>query len=558
MIQVVYKPNDYRYIFLKGDHNEMVELEKFLNKIPQYMFLPSYRGVPKPEVYLNKMMTKNGDVVYYCHSGLWRQIYMWCESKGVQISGIDNKFKYTDMNMSFDEFTEYVYSWDLNLTPYQYQIKAAWMILKYRQSLSELATRSGKTLIAYMIFRYMLEHGAKNILMIVPSIHLIKQGVKDMKEYKEFFNTETVWANPELCESANLTIGTYQSLVKKADKKSKTYDPTFFDKFDVVCVDEAHHLVCASINTILSMGFLKNIKLKFGFTGTLPKENSLESFACQSLMGPKIQTITAIELIEDGFLATPNITQIYINHEWKGELIKECIKCGEYLNSNYVMQSGKKVSLPKEQQEFTIQHVKTLPLVLKETKPLYTDEEYAQYLMDLCSSNGSNLLNLEQMLVHRSKKRIDVMIKLLKKINKNCIVFAHHETYIDYLAKVFEKEFPDKIVFKIKGNVSLKKRQKIIDAMLSSNDVILVASYGCCGTGLTFKNVDYGIFAQSFKSDIINKQSIGRLMLKTSEKDEFYLYDLVDKFPSKKLYLQGLAKARTYKNEGYVFKKMEV
>lgn len=556
MIQIVYKPNDYRYIFLKGPAEEMNELEKFFNKIPQYMFMPSFKGVPKPEVYLNKIKTKTNQIIYFCHSGLWRQIYTWAESKGIQVTGIDSKFKYTGMDMDLDEFIDYVYSWNLNLTPRQYQIKAAWLILKYRQSLSELATRSGKTLIAYIVFRYMLEHGAKNILMIVPSVHLIKQGVKDMKEYQEFFNTETIWANSELCESSNLTIGTYQSLVKMADKGSKSYNPDFFNKFDIVCVDEAHHLVCKSINTILSLGFLKNIKIKFGFTGTLPKENSLESFACQSLMGPKIQNITAIELIEGKVLATPIIEQIYIKYNWDDELLDNCIECGEYLNSNYVITDGKKELLPKSEQKFTIKHKKTLPLVLQQVKPLYTKQEYVNYLVDLCSSNGSNLLNLEQMLVHRSKKHLDVILNLLTKIDKNCIVFAHHESYIDFLEKVFKEKFPDKIVYKIKGQVNLNKRQKIIDKMMDNNNVILVASYGCCGTGLTFKNVDYGIFAQSFKSEIINKQSLGRLMLKTEEKDVFYLYDIVDKFPTESLYKQGMAKARLYKNEGYKINKI--
>ena len=88
-----------------------------------------------------------------------------------------------------------------------------------------------------------------------------------------------------------------------------------------------------------------------------------------------------------------------------------------------------------------------------------------------------------------------------------------------------------------------------IKNMLDDKNAILFASYGCCSTGLTFKNVDYGIFAQSFKSQIINKQSIGRLMLKNSEKDKFELYDLVDCFPTKKLEVQGIAKVKLYKQE---------
>lgn len=557
MIQVVYKPNDYRYIFLKSDiPNELIRLEEYLNKIPQYMFLPSFNGVPKPEVFLNKMKTKTGQIVYYCHSGLWKNIYDWCENNGVQISGIDDKFKYTNMNMSLDDFTEYIYSWGLNLDPYPYQIKAAWLILKYRQSLSELATRAGKTLIAYMVFRYLLEHGAHNILMIVPSIHLVKQGVNDLKEYKEFFQSETVWSKSELCESSNLTIGTFQSLVLKLDPRSKNYNPGFFDKFDVVCVDEAHHLKCKSIDTILKQKFMTNIKLKFGFTGTLPPSNTIDSFICQSLMGPKIQTIKAIELVDGGFLAKPNLTQIYIKYDWDEKLMDDYIKCGEYLCSSYKMNGAKKITLPKEKQEFTIQHEKILPFTLKQIKPTMDKMKYIDYLIDLCKSNGSNLLNLEQMLVHRSEKRINIMYDLLDKMDKNCIVFAHNDSYIDYLGALFKERYPNKHIYIIKGTTSLKKRQKIVDDMLIYNDVILVASYGCCGTGLTFKNVDYGIFAQSFKSEIINRQSLGRLMLKTSEKDEFYLYDLVDYFPSKKIYLQGLTKAKTYKKEGYELTKI--
>lgn len=554
MINIIYKPQDLRYIFLYGDHKELVELEKYLNKIPQYQFLPSFRGIPKPEVFLNKFISKSGENIYWCHSGLWKTVIDWCQKLGVITdSKIDNNFKYTPFTLSLEEFTDYVNNWQLNITPYEYQIKAAWLILKYRCSLSQLATRAGKTLIAYMVFRYMLENGAHNILMIVPSIQLVKQGVQDMKEYKEFFQSETVWAKSELCESSNLTIGTYQSLVGKADKKSKKYDPKFFNKFDVVCVDEAHHLICKSINTILSLDFLKHVKIKFGFTGTLPQEGTIDSFCCHSLMGPTIQDLAPMELVNEGFLAVPDITQIIIHYPESKELTDDYIKCGEYLNSSFKLVDGKKVLLPKEQRDFTIQYEKTLPYAIEQLKKIYEPNEYLSYLIDLCKANGSNLLMLEQMLLHRSKKRVEIMANIIKSNKKNCIVFAHHTEYLNYLCEEFKKIFPDKKVYIIKGSATLKKRQKIIDEMLVNDNVILCASYGCCSTGITFKNVDYGIFAQSFKSEIVNLQSIGRLMLKNVDKTEFKLYDIIDYFPTKRIYTQGLAKVRTYKEKGFPY-----
>ena len=552
MIKILYKNEDKRYIFLQGDKSEIKKLESYLNKIPQYMFLPSFNGIPRPEVFLNKFKYKNKQEIYYCHAGLWKTIYDWCESNGIGVEGIDNNFKYTDFNLTIEQFTKYINNWNLNIQPREYQIKAAWMILKYRQSLSQLATRAGKTLIAYIVFRYMLENGAKKILMVVPSIQLVKQGVEDFKEYKEFFQSETIWAKSEYCESANLTIGTYQSLVQRADKKHKKYNPCFFKDYDLVLIDEAHHLVCKSINTILNMDFMKNVKLKFGFTGTLPQESTIESFCCHSLMGPTIQDLTTKELIDDGFLAEPIITQIRIKYD-NDSLDEDYIKCGEYLCSLDKIVDKKKVLLPKEKREFTMQYEKVLPYNLKQLKPLYEPKEYISYLCDLCKAKGSNLLMLEQMLTHRSVKRLDIMVNLLKDINKNTIVFAHHTEYINYLEKYFKERFPEKIIYKINGSTNLKKRQKILDEMLENDNVILVASYGCCSTGLTFKNVDYCIFAQSFKSGIINRQSIGRLLLKTQEKSKAYIYDLVDCFPTKRLYLQGLAKIKLYKSDGYDF-----
>ena len=554
MIKCIYKPADLRYIFMQSDspnQKELVQLESYLNKIPSYMFLPSFSGIPKPEVFLNKFKSKDGRIIYWCHSGLIGTIQDWCKENNIQITGIDDKLTKRDIEMPFEEFKQYVDNWGMSISPREYQYEAAYKILCNRQSLSQLATRAGKTLIAYMVFRYMLEHGAKKILMIVPSIQLVKQGVEDFSEYAEFFKSETVWAKGEYCAGANVTIGTFQSLVMRADPKSKKYDPKFFKDFDIVCVDEAHKLVCKSINTILNQDFMKNVKLKFGFTGTLPEEGTIESFACHSLMGWTIQDISPMELVDGGFLAKPDITQIRISYPDSPQLTEAYIKCAEYLNANDKLVDGKKVLLPKDQRSFTIQHEKVLPFAVKQMKELYEPEEYKSYLIDLCKAKGSNLLMLEQMLIHRSQKRLQVIDELLFGMEKNCIVFAHHTEYLKFLKEHFEQKFPDRKVRIISGSANLKQRQKIIDEMNNNDGVILCASYGCCSTGITFKNVDYCIFAQSFKSEIINLQSIGRMMIKTGDKDTFYLYDIVDVFPTKRIYTQGLAKIRTYKKEGF-------
>ena len=595
MIELYYNERDPRYIFLNHDgarttvrklnrhtHKyeftetmEILALEEHLNLIPSYMRLPSFAGIPKPVCFLEKQRIGER-IVYYCLTGLWYEIKTWCREHNIVCNGIYNlkdfdnpnkqvsKLQLTTFNESLEDFTRYVQGWGLNLDLRDYQYKAIWKILHYKQSMSQLATRSGKTLIAYVIFRYMLEHGlAHNVLMVVPSISLVRQGVDDMNEYQEFFTSEAVWANGEYCEGSNLTIGTFQSLVRrcvpgKRGAVNRHYNPKFFDKFDLICIDECHKADCESIKKIMAQPFVKNAKLIFGFSGTLPDPNTIESYGCQALLGPCIQDISTMELVNAGYLAKPIVKQIRI--KYPGDLTDQYIKYGEYLCSNYVTQDGKRVLLPKEQRDMTMIHEKKPPVVIQEMQEnvalgLLPKTSYMDNLVDMCRAQGANLLVLEQMIAEHSQKKLEVMRDIcFEWSNSNGIVFAHNEAYVDYLEKYFKDVFPNRPVYKIKGPTSQKKRNAIIEAMnTKDNDAILVASYGVVGTGLTFKNIEYAIFGQSFKSQIIVFQSLGRGLLKTDTKENFYIYDLIDVLPTGSLQKQGEEKVKRYKQRKFEY-----
>lgn len=574
MIRIVTKPGEPRFIFLLHDGSkititrnkrqvqttEIAYLEEHLNKVPDYMYLPSFSGIPKPVVFLYKT-NHNGKVIYYCLSGLWKEIYDFCVNNGIQIElPTDfNHFKYTDFNLTLEEFTEYVRSWGMTIEPRDYQYKAAWKILKYRQSMSQLATRAGKTLLAYMVFRYMLEQGnVKNILMIVPNISLVKQGVADMSQYQEFFTTEPIWAKGEYVESANLTIGTFQSLVRRCTPSkgrniNKHYNPDFFKKFDMVCIDECHKTDCVSIKNILTQPFMKNIRLKFGFSGTIPDSGSIENYACQALLGPLIQDVSTKELVDNGFLAKPVITQVYLSYKDDQKLTSEYIRYGEYLCSNFVFDADKnKVLLPMEERDMTMVYAKMLPTALQTIKNSATRDEYRSVLIDMCKATGSQLLNLEQMIAEHSQKKLDMIEEIIYSWDKNGIVFAHNTEYLKFLYEYFKRRFPNRPIYLITGSTAVKKRDTIKHNLNSMDkDAVLFASYGCVSTGLTFKNLDYCVFAQSFKSKVINFQSIGRGLLLAEDKTEFNIYDLIDCLPTKRLEGQGKKKRKMYEDNNY-------
>ena len=297
---------------------------------------------------------------------------------------------------------------------------------------------------------------------------------------------------------------------------------------------------------------MRGTKLVFGFSGTVPDPHTIESFSCQSLLGPKIQDIRSAELVNEGYLANVRVTQIKVHYDMDDELRKQYIKYGEYLNSNDVLDNNRdKTLLPPEERDFIMKYLRRLPHAVQEAKKLCSTDEYIHYLVDCCKARGSNLLMLEQMLLHHSVKRIKVMDKILESKHGNTVVFAHHTEYLKMLYDHFVERFPDRKVWIITGATNVKKRAQILKEMETTEGGILCASYACCGTGLTFKNLDYGIFAQSFKAKTINLQSIGRGMLKTATKETFFLYDITDCFPTGMLESHGRKKVKMYKEEQY-------
>jgi superfamily II DNA or RNA helicase len=250
--------------------------------------------------------------------------------------------------------------------------------------------------------------------------------------------------------------------------------------------------------------------------------------------------------------------------------LKLFIKCAEYTLSNYVEEINdkgkkKKKELPKEDVKFLIKNVKEFPYGLQQTKmnlynnPILTDIEkdvqWMNILKTLISdSTASNNLLIEKMMVHFMQERIDVLFnEVLPRCDKNTLLLAHHTEYVNYLTDKIKEKFSDThIIVKITGSISSKKREEIKQTLKENNNCILIASYGTMSTGITLSNLCYGILFESFKSDVVNMQSIGRGLGLSDLKDKYRLFDFVDCFDQEitnKIFLQGLARIKIYNKD---------
>lgn len=597
MIHFKYSDKANQYVFLKvDDDNDLKAIGKLkekMNLVDPICYLKSYQGTPYTSDFLYEYVQKSGQKVWYASIGLTQTICNILKENNYEYDGIQKEKYLTGFNLSFEEFKNIVDTWGCKFTPRPYQYKAAYNILKYKRSCSCLATRAGKTLISWILMRYAREYlGVRRILMVVPSIDLVKQGYSDFKEYGDYFNSECLWSGGKLVESSDLTIATFQTLVNFLDKNSKRYNPHFFDGngidrcgYDMVFVDETHRATAKSIKDIISQPFMSNVKIAFGMTGTLSKDFTIERHCINALLGPKIQELNPKDLQDGGYISDVKITQCRLQYMNEWQSIKDWIKCAEYCLSVFEEVPNKKNPkkmdhVPLSDPKFLIAYKKKLPQgildakwkIYGEKKPdtskmtveqwqQYQDLQYKHFLqMVIQESTKTNALHVEMMTVHFKERRIDWLIAKLKDCPNNTLILAQHREYIKYVYERVKEAYPDREVLYVIGGS--KDRKIVKEVMKNKNNVILIAGYSIMSTGITLSNLCHGFLFESFKSQVINMQSIGRGLGLSDMKDAYELYDVTDQFDPKiasnKIYIQGLARCNLYKEQKWSYNIEEI
>ena len=115
----------------------------------------------------------------------------------------------------------------------------------------------------------------------------------------------------------------------------------------------------------------------------------------------------------------------------------------------------------------------------------------------------------------------------------------------------------------IYGDVNVKIREEVRQIAETSDNNIILGSYGTMSTGVNIKNLHHVIFASPSKSRIRVLQSIGRGLRKAKGKEVAKLYDISDdfRFPHGKnnFTLNHLAeRIKYYIDEGFEYRMIEI
>ena len=480
-------------LYLRIDEATELEIEQV--RISLTKRIESWRFNP-----LVKRGVWDGYVTYikddkWIPAGLWRYVIDVCKEYNfeVQVNGIR---RLIDPDISAETFEKWALDFfkGSEITPRDYQIETAYNILKFRKCLAELATSAGKTLISFLTIAYMLEKKkAERILFIVPNVSLVVQAHEDFHDYnymnKVDLRIQQIFAGQKIKSNKNIVIGTYQSLIKKSVE--------YFEQFDAVIVDETHKAKSASIKTILQK--CTKAQYRYGLSGTIPKDGTLDKLTLMSQTGPVISEVKASFLQDQGHIA-------------------KCVV--KVIEMNYATDSQR-----------------------------LAFQELAQNKYD-----SKDVFQLEQNFIINSEGRLDFISSVIARVPRNSLVLFHR---IEHGKRLYEKlrQESNKRVYYVDGGTDKDIREEYKKKMEAGEEVVIVASYGTFSTGISIKKIHNIFFTESFKSEVIIRQSIGRGLRQHESKDKVLIVDFVDDIRTDEwdnyLFKHGKARQSIYRQEKF-------
>lgn len=450
--------------------------------------------------------------------GLWQELIQCCQQFGFNVQFGQSFSDMFDANLRESDFYGYVntiFSDAHNdkgepVTPMPYQLKGVYNMLYCRRACAEVATSGGKTLMSYILFKFLFDvKHIRRMLYIVPNVNLATQSIEKYDQYEGWIKGRHDWSSGCLmskmtkkqrlaAEGCTILFGTFQSLCKKPKE--------FFEEFDAVFCDEAHHGGNESIKKI----FRKTIGAKyvFGMTGTMLKEDTYERYMLESYIGPLCYKLTSFELINKENFATP----IFIF---------------DMLLKNYM----------------PIDNVKSL-YELRKNK----ESNDAQA--------GNKILKLEQEMVNADENRLRYICRLACRCRNNTLIlFNDVKDGKGYGKKISNmlKDMTDRNIYYADGGTDTETRDYYKAQMEADTTgrTIIVGSLGVFSEGIDVCNLWNIILAQSVKSEFIVRQMLGRGMRRYKGKDKVIIFDICDDL---KYGDDQAAKERPWLRQNYLWK----
>ena len=503
-----FKLSDDRQFLVLVNHDTKSELKDL-----QFYFKKRQKGYLFNRLYKRKLwdgydhfvIVDKETGVHKIGIGLWKELFNFSKKfeYEVHIEDYENLFNLKFTKDQLEKFTSVMLDGS-NIEARDYQLEAVFRALKYKFCSLELATSAGKTIIFFLYLAFLKRKGilagaGKKALIVVPRAGLVSQTAEkftdDYNTGLMSFNVMTIGGKSKYSDKAfadsEIVISTYQSLINRS--------PEFFKEFSIVCIDEAHTSRGQSVRDILLQSV--NAEYKLGLSGTIKiEEEYSDFFRIQEFLGPLSMTLSASHLIENNYSPDVYIKMVYLEYP------------------------------------------KTEPFV----------EKYMALREE--GKSGKDMYDSEKAFIVSYDPRIDFISAFVKKLEGNTLIL-YINVKDQYGQRICDriKEWREHVYY-IDGGVDSSDRDTYQRIMEAGPGVTLVASYGTFSTGIDLKNVNHIILAESYKSEVTIRQSIGRGMRGLKGKVKVTIYDLIDDLNGY-IVKHGQAREKIYKSQKFIVSK---
>lgn len=296
---IIIQNKNESFIKLRGEKSVLQEVQDYFTFfVPGYKFMPAY----KSRLWDGKLrlLNLNTNELY---RGLLPYLELFCEERGYTFHYEDSTITSTEQISEYqlNKFIEdlNIHSGKRKIDVRDYQQEAVLHALRFKRATLLSPTSSGKSLIIYLIIRYLNSYKFQEGkgLLLVPTTQLVEQMFSDFQDYSSNngFDVENfahrIYSGKEKTSGKGLYISTWQSVHNLPED--------YFNQFDYIINDEVHLAKGNSITKIVSRCI--NSQYRIGLTGTLDGTKCFAKFSkvktingdkkiCEIEVGDLVQT----------------------------------------------------------------------------------------------------------------------------------------------------------------------------------------------------------------------------------------------------------------------------
>ena len=294
---------NHSIIHVECERGVGAELREFFSfYVPGYKFMPAFRN----RLWDGKIRLFN-QINGQISAGLFPQIVTFAEKREYEIEILESDYgNPNEGNKINPEFMmKFVDALKLPFKIRDYQFDAVCTGIQRKNAILLSPTGSGKSLIIYVLMRYLISSFEQDVLVIVPTTSLVEQMYNDFKTYG--YDVEKychrIYSGKDKNTTKRIIISTWQSIYR--------FQPDWFSRFGTVFGDECHGFKSKSLTTIMNK--CVEAEYRFGTTGTLDGALTHE-LVLQGLFGKVYRVTSTRELQDNDTLAKLSIRRIVLDH----------------------------------------------------------------------------------------------------------------------------------------------------------------------------------------------------------------------------------------------------